>query len=1770
MLNSDRGHLLFWVCPNYFVIFDSLTTVSDMTDYANLFRLNPMPIWVYEINTFKILDVNDSAVKFYGYSREEFLKKTIKELRPEKEVPKLVSAHEGILEETGNIYFGVFTHKKKNGVHVQMEINGHKLIFKGKECVLVVCTDVTEKLEKDRVFQEIQSIMNASLDVITAIDEEGKFLRVSKASESLWGYRPDELIGQKYIDLVIEEDKALTNKAAEDIISGMNLTTFENRYRMKNGEIAFNIWSAHWDHEAKVMYAIARNGIEKKQDEQRLKESESRFKSLVQEGLDLIAILDHEGNYKYVSPTSTHVLGFPPETFLGKSPFEFIHPDDAEKTLDSLGRIVTEKRVEVEPFRFKNDKGEWRWIKTILTNLIDHPSIEGIVANSRDITDQIEEQNKLKLFQNVIHNIHDAVVVTEAEPQDEPGPKIVYVNPAFSEMTGYTSGEVIGKSPRFLQGKRLDRDELDRMRRSMRKWEACEVTTRNYKKNGDEFWVNFKISPVADEKGWYTHWIAIEKDVTKSKNDEIQKDLLSRISRDFGNDHDLYHSLNALCKTIVSFDHFSFCEIWLPSPSNEFIRQISKCTGDSSGVRFDELSSCVNNLLIGEGLPGKVWKTAKSEIWENVSKNKQFLRRDAAIEAGINNVFGLPLIHHSQVVGILVIGTVRDKSALINNKGIFDKLKTYIGSEIHRKRMESDLKHLFEAVPILICLTDFLGKFLKINKAGCQKLGYNEEELLGHYFHEFIHPEDKKRSLEQLKKIISGDTVLKFENRFITKAGKVIWLSWVSDANINEGVIYSTARNISNEIQLRNLVKSASELASIGEWEINMVNNTLYWSDVVHEIHETDREHFSPDISNAILFYRTDYREKMEAIFNDCIQHKKDFDIVAPLITQGGKEKWVRAIGKPEFDGEKCIRVYGSFQDITEFKEVQIRLESIIQDLPGVSFQYFIFPEGTDQVMNVSNASTEVWGRSPEECESNLSAIWDDIRRGGQFEYVAASIQDATRNRQQWHARFRVIRETGEIKYHEGFGSPHYLPDGTVLFNSMIFDITEEEEAVILNQKTAKLARIGSWELNLKDNSEQRMYWSPVLREILEVSDDYNPTLTGGFEFYLEKHLQVIKNAVDRLKTDGIPFDEELLIKTAKGKTKWIRCIGDADFVDGDCIRLYGSYQDINERKILDEKVHEILYSITDAFYAIDKNWNFTYFNREAEELLKIKSNDVLGRNIWEVFPAAKGTELDCLYSKVIETGTSQNFEYFYPGDNCWYEINAYPSSGGLASYFRNIDLKKKASEELKNLYEEKNQILESIGDAFFAVDNDWNVTYWNRMAEIVLEKPKEFIVGKNLWEVYHDAIDSRFYVNYHFAKENDEVVTFEEYYPTLKKWFEVTAYPSDSGLSVYFKDITLRKETDLIILQANERFEKVTQATTDAIWDWDIANDIFYRGSGFEELFGYPVKNKMNLTDFWSDKFHPEDIESIQKSLDLALKSPDQEFWQMEYRIAHTNGEIKTVVNKGMIIRDETGNAVRMVGAITDITDRKRYEFELKELNEKLINHAAELEQSNEQLEQFAYIASHDLQEPLRMISSFLNQLQRRYNDQLDEKAQQYIYFATDGAKRMKQIILDLLDYSRAGKLNDDLEHVDLNEVLEEYLVLRKKIIEDKKAKINISPLPVVTCHRAPLIQTIHNIVDNALKYCKPSEKPIVDIHVEEYEGHWEITVSDNGIGIDKQFFDKIFVIFQRLHNRDEFGGTGIGLSIARKNVESWGGKIWLESTLNQGSKFHFTIIKV
>ncbi|MBN2342788.1 MAG: PAS domain S-box protein [Deltaproteobacteria bacterium] len=316
-----------------------------------------------------------------------------------------------------------------------------------------------------------------------------------------------------------------------------------------------------------------------------------------------------------------------------------------------------------------------------------------------------------------------------------------------------------------------------------------------------------------------------------------------------------------------------------------------------------------------------------------------------------------------------------------------------------------------------------------------------------------------------------------------------------------------------------------------------------------------------------------------------------------------------------------------------------------------------------------------------------------------------------------------------------------------------------------------------------------------------------------------------------------------------------------------------------------------------------------------------------------------------------------------------------------------------------------------------------------------------------------------------------------------------------------------------------------------------------------FASMLGYTVKEMEKIS--FAKITHPDDVaESKQLVQDLLAGIADTR--RIEKRYIHKDGSIVWTLVSTRLLRDSQGNPVYFITSIDNITP-------LKEM-------MAQLEHSNSELEQFAYVASHDLQEPLRMVSSYTQLLAKRYKGKLDSDADDFIQFAVDGANRMQQLIQDLLQFSRVTTRGMPPEPTDTHAVIAEAMKNLEVLITEKKALITTDELPDVKADKGQLVRVFQNLFSNAIKFCEASP-PTIHLSAEPNQHMWQFCVADNGIGIAPQYFEKIFQVFQHLNSIKDYAGTGIGLAICKRIIERHGGKIWVESEPGKGSRFYFTL---
>ena len=374
------------------------------------------------------------------------------------------------------------------------------------------------------------------------------------------------------------------------------------------------------------------------------------------------------------------------------------------------------------------------------------------------------------------------------------------------------------------------------------------------------------------------------------------------------------------------------------------------------------------------------------------------------------------------------------------------------------------------------------------------------------------------------------------------------------------------------------------------------------------------------------------------------------------------------------------------------------------------------------------------------------------------------------------------------------------------------------------------------------------------------------------------------------------------------------------------------------------------------------------------------------------------------------------------------------------------------------------------------------------------------------------------------------------------------------SCYNALLSEVEQAKNSQEELRSVKERLAGAIAGTNDGLWDWDIKTGKVWYAQRFKELLSYDDHESMFLDniDSFKNHLHPDDLDSTWKAINRHINA--DEVFDVEKRVRRRRGSYRWFRIRAAGVRDENGDVVRMSGSIQDVTERKKFEEALR--------------QSNDDLEQFAVIASHDLQEPLRKVASFCGLLQQEYSQQLDETGQQYLDFAIDGASRMSTLVQDLLRYSKIGSEPISNQVTDTEAALESAIENLGKAIANSRADVIFGQLPDVIAEPREIAQLFQNLIGNAIKY-RSDESPKIQVSVENANDYWQFSVADNGIGIQPEFQDRIFRIFQRLHSRNEHSGTGVGLAICKRIVDRLGGKIWMKPNSAQGSTFCFTIPK-
>ncbi|MDZ4814001.1 MAG: PAS domain S-box protein [Pseudomonadota bacterium] len=601
---------------------------------------------------------------------------------------------------------------------------------------------------------------------------------------------------------------------------------------------------------------------------------------------------------------------------------------------------------------------------------------------------------------------------------------------------------------------------------------------------------------------------------------------------------------------------------------------------------------------------------------------------------------------------------------------------------------------------------------------------------------------------------------------------------------------------------------------------------------------------------------------------------------------------------------------------------------------------------------------------------------------------------------------------------------------------------------------------------------------------------------------------------------------------------------------------------------------------------------------------------------------------------------------------------------------------REQAQEKVGEIADEMHAVLDSTSDAVYFLDNDWRFAYLNAQAQALLHDPDRALIGKSIWAEYPELVGTKLEQQYREAMTEQRTMDFSIYLKPLSAWFNLRVYPHPRGLAIYFQDITQRRAAELAIGLSESRFRNVARATADAVWDWNLQTNALWWSDGLHRLFGHSPESIQADISSWTQRIHPDDQPSVVAGIQAVIDS-GAEMWSDEYRFVRSDGSYAYVTDRGFVIRDGSGRPLRMVGGMTDVTERRLdverlrdseeylraildaslegiitinewgsivsansaiekifgctagdiidrsisalmpeadrqwhdsflakhgvtsvvrllgssrevhglrrngniFPMELsvtevhragrrlftgfirditlrREAEQALRKSMSDLDSRNRELQDFAFVASHDLQEPLRKIRMFSDRLLREYAAQLDERANEYLKRNVQAGIRMQTLIDDLLAYSRIATRSERFTEVDLNRLLTTVVDDLDARIESSGGKVEWNALPTVVGDATQLRQLFQNLIANALKFHHPERASLVSISAQALDSGkatsgWLIRVEDNGIGFANEHAERIFAPFHRLHGRSEYEGTGIGLAIVQRIVEHHGGSI-------------------
>ncbi|MGH2575204.1 MAG: PAS domain S-box protein, partial [Ignavibacteria bacterium] len=1143
------------------------------------------------------------------------------------------------------------------------------------------------------------------------------------------------------------------------------------------------------------------------------------------------------------------------------------------------------------------------------------------------------------------------------------------------------------------------------------------------------------------------------------------------------------------------------------------------------------------------------------------------------------------------------------------------------------RESEKRYQDLYDSAPEMYFSISEDGKIKSVNKTGALYLGYTKEELNGSYIWKLIYDEDSRFVIEQIRRIFR-DKVPESELEFrrIRKDNKTLHVlertRLVFDENNNPVELFITSRDVTERKQAEEAFKDTSQkmetlieattdavLFKDGEGRWLLINSAaadLLGLENTDYTGKTDAElaELSPYSRNALLtFSQTDYRawENKKATVNEETLQTKDGarvileTIKVPVYNSDGSRKGLVIVGRDVTARKEAETAISQSEE--KYRNLAKNAPVAVTRVRAHDNRYEFV---NDEFVRQSGYTMEEYNELSN--EQLIEMIHPDDR---DKLFLFYKKWKETGHRGTKHIDYRIINKRNETVWLDTYLYADFDSSGQVAaINQVCIDITGQKQAQeTINASESRFRALienSSDLIALVDSKGTIIYASPSTTRILGYQlDEYIGR--SGFDFV---HPDDVKHTTELLnelvQKPGGSVSTQYRSRHKDGHWLWIEATGKNLLEDSSVGAIVVNYRDISERKHSEEEIllqksyfQQLFENSPEGIVILDKNDKILDANKGFEKMFQHSVNEIKGKNINDIIipedlsEQALQMSLFALKGEIIHKEIVRKRK---DGSLVDVSILAYPiiqnnDQIGVYGIYSDISQRKEAEKALTNSEEryrafveqstegiarieflepisvrlsEEKQIKQIFKFGYLAECNDLlaNMYGYNSADEIVGQRLQDLLPQSDPLNVEYirKSIRSNYRINnaesFEADKEGNPKYFLNNFVGIVENGYLKRVWGSQ-------RDITETKLAEQELYKTQLRLATLLSNLPDVVL-YETGSEREFISENVIGLLGYPASTFMSDRKFFPSLIHPEDFKVTSKKLDQWHKANEHGILNLEFRCRRSDGTYIWLEDHMVSIKPSDGRH-HMAGVLVDITNRKKSEEKLKHLAEKLSI-------SNKELEQFAYVASHDLQEPLRMVASYIQLLQRRYKGQIGKEADEFIGFAVDGVTRMKSLINDLLIYSRVNTLQLPLEQTDCNKVIEKVLDTMKTSINEKKAKVVYDNLPTIMGNPVQLGQLFQNLISNAVKF-RGKETPRVEIQAKLEGEEWQFSVKDNGIGIDKEFMDRIFIIFQRLHNYKEYPGTGIGLAICKKIVERHGGRIWVESELDKGSTIYFTI---